>query len=146
MERSNIGALKEFKYIEIRDRMTFIPALAFKLSGSDSWLAWRAGFDVSQEYVVLFDLNRLRACFNPVTWMDRTMKTVHEELVKNWRDYEDGALLDVEFLLGEEGAPKISESFNERMRTVYGDNYGSRPGEGGEADYIPGKEVQRGEE
>jgi hypothetical protein len=35
-----------------------------------------------------------------------------------------------------------------RLRTsdVYGDNYGSRPGEGGEADYIPGPDVPEREE
>lgn len=99
----------QIKCIEIRDRMTFVPAIAMRFTGAQSWLLRRAGFAVDMDYVILIPLNRNNYCYDAWQWNDRTFHNVHKELGENWDKYESGSLIDVEFLLGETSEPKTSE-------------------------------------
>lgn len=96
------------KFVEIRDRHTFVPALAFQIHGDDHYLARRAGFD--SPMVCLVILATQRWAYDPWSWGNRTYHTAHLWLSKHWDEFESGGVVDVEFILGERATPKVSES------------------------------------
>lgn len=105
------------KTIEIRDRMTFIPALAIRLGSefeADRFLMARAGYgrtrEEQSEYVILMRLgDPPRSAFDPVEWGDRTMQTAHRHIAEHFDQIDSGDVVDVEFVLGEKSAPSPSE-------------------------------------
>lgn len=111
------------KVIEIRDRGTFVPALAVRLCSEveqERYLLRRAGWseesargdetDGAEIGVMLYPLSGNKAHTDPYDWGGRTYPVIHQHLLVNWNDVEPGAVLDVEFLLGEVPAPKQSEA------------------------------------
>ena len=96
------------KYFEIRDKGTFIPALAVEVAGSHSWLARRAGF--GDPMIVLIHLTGMRCHYDPYEWGDRTMRTAHDHIANTWEAQQSGAVIDVEFILGESDTKKLSEA------------------------------------
>lgn len=104
------------KTIEIRDRGTFIPALAIRLDPSDDrdrWLLARAGFGREAEdqgrYVLLINLVK-DAPYDPFGHGPaRTLGVVHQHLIEHFEEVGNGAVVDVEYLLGERAEPKTSE-------------------------------------
>ena len=121
------------KAIEIRDRGTFIPALAVKMVPATEWLVgtkeWeaeptrieeaeryllrRAGYGFVDPCVVLcrMDANggSRNASYDPYGWGDRTFKVAHDYITEHFDELESGAVVDVEFILGESTEPKQSE-------------------------------------
>lgn len=100
------------KLVEIRDRATFVPALAIRLDTDDArerYLLGRAGFHNPESYVLLVRLDD--APYDPYghATQARTIPVVHRHLIDHFDDVAPGAVLDVEFLLGESAAPKLSE-------------------------------------
>lgn len=98
---------KQVKLIEIRDRATFVAAMAVQVSGADGWLMRRAGFE--QPMVYLVALATERACYDPYNWGNRTMANAHHWIAEHWDEVKDGDVVDVEYILGEVNQPKISE-------------------------------------
>lgn len=99
----------EAKTIEIRDRMTFIPAVAVRITGSrEDRLMWRAGYD-DRGQVALIYLTKGTMHLEPFGWRDRTMFTAHKYLIENWDRIQNGEVVDVEFILEETLDPKESE-------------------------------------
>lgn len=112
----------ETKMIEIRDRGTFVPALAVKLSSSnqqEQFLLSRAGWSdeairgSAETGIMLYPFNGYRAHTDVYDWEarngSRTFQVVHKFLEKNWLLVTPGMVVDVEFILGETAAPKLSE-------------------------------------
>lgn len=118
------------KLIEIRDSMTFIPALALRVQadGSDStYLLRRAGYsqEPSGHGVLLFHLETGVGHARPWDWGShtRTMLVAHAVLAglpltdidpvraaaAQFDKVPNGYVLDVEFMLGIRDAPKESE-------------------------------------
>lgn len=100
------------KFVEIRDRGTFISALAISISGADGYLARRAGFG-DTTCVLLVNLAKCEAHWDPYGWnlrAGRTMRAAHLWLWEHWDEHQDGGVIDVEFLLGVTEAPKQSEA------------------------------------
>lgn len=99
----------ESKFIEIRDRGTFIPALAVRISRADGYLAGRAGF--GDPCVLFVHLTSERCAFDPYHWegSSRTMHIAHKWIETHWSECLDGAVVDVQFILGETACPKLSE-------------------------------------
>lgn len=97
----------ESKLIEIRDKMTMIPALAVRISAADGYLARRSGFGAP--LVMLTRLQGGKACFDVYDWGDRTMTTAHNFIQEKWDEIRSGAVVDVEHILGESVTPKASE-------------------------------------
>ena len=105
------------KILEIRDRCTTIPILAFKLCKHDDMTV--------KEYIMLnhcghpeesFQVFVLRLCdlqgfLSPFDWSrtSRTMRAAHDYIQKNWDQINGGDLIDVEFILGEKETKKESE-------------------------------------
>ncbi len=98
----------ETKLIEIRDRATFIPALAVRVSRFDGPLARRAGYGDALVILTRLDGGG-KASHDPYEWNDRTMSQAHHALAGNWDAYPNNAVVDVEYLLGETTTPKESE-------------------------------------
>jgi hypothetical protein len=106
----------EIKWFEIRDRATFIPVMAVRIkaetgpndSSQAAYLARRAGFGAAPA-VQLLHFSSNRTCNDLYDWTDRTMKSAHLYIEKAWTMLEDGAVIDVEFILGETTTAKASE-------------------------------------
>lgn len=110
----------EAKTFEIRDRSTFLPVLAVRLepgNEQDGYLLDRAGFGPTPErqgeYVQLVRIagGEGKSSCDPYDWGNRSMTTAHQYIIDKWGDLDSGAVVDVEFILGETGAPKVSEAF-----------------------------------
>lgn len=101
----------EIKLLEIRDRGTFIPAMAVRVSGEDGYLLRRAGFG-SQPLVLLIHLEMMKCSYDPYDWPrpSRTMTDAHLWITKHWEEFETGQVVDVEFVLGYTKEPKRSEA------------------------------------
>lgn len=105
------------KTVEIRDRGTFIPALAIRLDPSDErdrYLLGRSGFGTTPEaqgsYVLLVNLVKDAPYDAFGHGPARTLGVVHRHLLAHFDDVPNGAVVDVEFLLGESAEPKSSEA------------------------------------
>lgn len=105
----------ETKPIEIRDRGTFIPALAARVSPADGFLIARAGF--VEPAVILIHLQSMDCHYDPFGWpasAGRTMREAHKHIEQRWDEIAPGAVVDVEYILGETEEPKVSERFAAR--------------------------------
>lgn len=111
------------KLFEIRDEATFIVALAIKLgsypqSEAERYLLSRAGNGMTTEehekHVILTSNiagGRIMKCIQDFyDWGDRTYRVAHAYIIANWDDLDSGAVVDVQFILGETVKPKQSES------------------------------------
>ena len=111
----------EVKLFEIRDAATFIPVMATALisgNGREHWLLRRSGYAeeqiarccAAQRYVILCKLDGVEAQYDPFGWPNqRTMGNAHRHIIEHWNELESGAVIDVEYILGEKPAPKQSE-------------------------------------
>ncbi len=101
----------EVKRVEIRDSATLIPALALRVSGIDDPILHRAGFE--HPVVILIHLVEPIECsWDPYNWSyksGRTMRAAHVWIESHWDKFKDGAVVDVEFILGETKKPKESD-------------------------------------
>lgn len=108
------------KTVEIRDAGTFIPALMVRLSPNDDrdlYLLARAGFGTTpsaqRTYTLLIHLTSIRCEYDPFSWGDRTMTTAHQHIRERggFDAFRPGEVVDVQYVLGETDAPKVSEQF-----------------------------------
>jgi hypothetical protein len=104
------------KLFEVRDRGTLMPVFAFRprsvpFNEAESWLLARAGFGScnDSECVVVGCLEVGGAEYDAFAWPGRTMKTAHLHIEKHFDQLHTGEVIDVEFILGETPAPKVSE-------------------------------------
>lgn len=100
------------KFIEIRDNMTCIPAIAISGEPDDvaeRFLWHRAGYGDSQ--VILMPLERPeRASYDPYAQPHgRTMHETHKWLEEHFAEVESGQVVDVRVILGEQAEPVVSE-------------------------------------
>lgn len=103
------------KLFELRDRGTFVPVMATKVepaSSQEAYLLGRAGYNLRENYVIMCGLDGGldKATCDPYDWSNRTRQVAHEYIRENFDELENGQVIDVEFILGESGAPKESES------------------------------------
>lgn len=124
----------QIKLFEIRDKATFIPAMAIKLGiepyqdkGEESsqrqeqelWLLRRAGYSLEvltgnpqylTPYIILCKLDGVEAQYDSFSWSNpRTMGTAHRTIIEAWDELKSGDVIDVQFIIGETHTPKISE-------------------------------------
>lgn len=105
----------EIKLFEVRDRITFISAIAIKLGSnneSERFLLARAGFGLLNEdqekYILFGRLQDLKLEYNFIS-DSRTMPVAHNYIRENWNDLKSGDVIDIEYVLGEVSKPKESE-------------------------------------
>ena len=115
------------KAFELRDRGTFIPCLAVKMvpypegktetwdNEAERYLLRRAGYGFVIPCVVLCRMEASgvdrNATYDPFAWGGgtRTYQIAHQYIIDHFDELESGAVVDVEFLLGETTQPKVSE-------------------------------------
>ncbi len=107
------------KTFEIRDAGTFMPMLAVRLTSDgnekDRYLLRRVGLDHPASYkIAFFNLNSGEGHLDLFDWpgapMVGTLPIAHGYIEKHFDELESGAVIDVEFILGETKVIKISES------------------------------------
>jgi hypothetical protein len=103
--------IKVVKWFEVRDRATMIPVFAIAIEG-DTFLERRAGFGGTR-CIQLVDPQGRKTAYDPYDWANRTLTTAHRYIEMNWDTLLDHDVIDVEFILGESKASKVSESFKE---------------------------------
>jgi hypothetical protein len=103
------------KIFEIRDRMTCIVAFGTKLEWSptkEGRMLGMVGYTVGH-YIVLTRLaGGVTGCHDdPHEWGrgERTMSAAHQYIHDHWDELPNGAIVDVEFVLGESKAPKETQ-------------------------------------
>ncbi len=106
----------EIKLFEIRDRGTFIPAMAVKPVSDnmvESWiLLGRSGFNRETHCIYLIHLGGQQAKHDAYEWGNsRTMHEAHKYIEQNFDTLQSGDVIDVEFILGETTEKKISERY-----------------------------------
>ena len=121
------------KLFEIRDAGMTISALAIQLTTADipaqddgreacRWLLERGGFGSTtieqSQYVILLSLNGERgtwSCDPYAGWgRARTMPVAQEYLIEHFAELDNGAIIDVQYILGETKEPKTSDRFYSR--------------------------------
>lgn len=107
--------MTRIKLLEIRDKATFIPAIAIdcSLTGNSQadCLLRRAGYG-AQRCILLTSLHGdRRAAYNPFDWNDRTFHVAHLYVKEHWDEIVDGEVIDVEFIMREAKNKKLSERY-----------------------------------
>ena len=109
------------KFLEVRDRFTFIPCFAFKPSEVNSiaehgpvpcYLVMSAGYGAGRDAVVFGRLDHPgHTQCDPYEWNTgaRTMPQAHAWVEKEWDNIKSGDVIDVEFILGETKEKKMSQ-------------------------------------
>lgn len=104
----------EVKMLEIRDRMTYIPVVAIKMKSYDiveSYHLMRTGY--GQEFPLILIMRLCdRICeYSAYDWPvhSRTMREAHLYVNEHFDELASGAVVDVEYILGETASPKESE-------------------------------------
>lgn len=104
----------ETKLFELRDRATFIPAIATLMESEnpkERYLLGRAGYGTERRFILLTAIEGGRqAEYDSYSWCYEPWRTVHNWLEEHWDEVQTGAVLDGEFLRGETSEPKRSES------------------------------------
>lgn len=119
------------KAFEIRDRGTFIPVIATQLLSvrrEEAYLLERARYFSVEDSrsVIVTRLTRPDANSDPAAWGNRTMVTAHTYIEQHFEELRTGAVIDVEYILGETAEPKVSERL-ERLQ-MYGEPREPREG------------------
>lgn len=109
-------------FLEIRDRMTFIPVMAVSLETNVSagfeprdYLLKRAGYGGNYLNVHIINLNEKIGYSDAFEWdrnSGKTMFEAHRYIRDNFDTLKDGDVIDVEFILGEKDTKKKSERFD----------------------------------
>lgn len=122
------------KALEIRDKGTFIPALAVDMNPGELpnggytedelkaaldaktaqfYLLRRCGYPCDgAPDVMLTRLDGSGITTNdPYEWDGRTFPIAHNYIIEHWHELKDGDVVDVSFILGETQQAKVSERF-----------------------------------
>lgn len=107
------------KLFELRDRGTFIPVMAVKLTEEnresvEAWLLDRAGLNYAASYtILLWNLSENRGAVDPYHWQGapsiRTFPVCHEYLEQHFDELESGDVIDIQFIIGETTEKKTTE-------------------------------------
>lgn len=102
------------KLFEIRDDGTLIPAIATRVCvepgrlEAENWLLRRAGYG-DEPLVFLARLIGGPSAYDCYDWDNRTMQVAHDYIQNHWSELDSGAVIDVEFIIGETKKPKVTE-------------------------------------
>ena len=107
--------MNRVRFIEIRDKGTFIPAVAIdcSLSGNsyNDYLLGRAGYGGVRCILLTSLLGGRKAEYDPYEWGDRTFQVAHNYIAENWDEIADAEVVDVEYILKEKPSKAISERY-----------------------------------
>ena len=95
--------------------MTFLPVICIRPvpdNEAQRYLLRRDGYrgDESEHCIIMIDAQCRGAAYDPYGWKDaRTKREAHKFIRDHWAELCEGTVIDVEFILGESVAPKVSE-------------------------------------
>lgn len=105
-------SINRIKFLELRDRATFIPVIAIDMSltgnSYNDYLLIRAGYS-SRAILLTALVGGKKAECDPYAWGDRTYMAAHIWIEEHWDDISDAEVIDVEYILGESKTKKQSE-------------------------------------
>jgi hypothetical protein len=103
----------ESKVLEIRDTCTHIPVLAIRMQAQNGiqryYIHGRCGYPSDGSCIAMIILNDCDGNCDPYAWGDRTRARAHHYIYDHFDELKDGDVVDVQFILGETPAKKISE-------------------------------------
>lgn len=102
----------ETKVFEIRDKGTFIAAMAIKnlgVNAAQQFYFDSCGFPSDGSSITLMMLYDQKATNDPYEWGGRTMPAAHWWVLEHFNEMKDGDVVDVQVILGETTEKKISE-------------------------------------
>ena len=107
----------EVKTFEILDRSTSFPAMVVHIVSNiykDNWLLARAGYGSPEHQKEYFLWLTIEEPYNLVVVPSdhdygRTKMAAHAYISEHWKELHTGAVIDVEFILGETKTQKPSE-------------------------------------
>lgn len=110
----------EIKLFEVRDRMTFIPVICVRCNPAneaEKFLIADSDYGMREERQAEWILmGRLRDRILRLSPSDqdgypkvRAMWMAHHHILKHWDELQTGDVIDIEFILNETSAPKISQ-------------------------------------
>lgn len=106
----------ETKFFGIRDKSTFIPAMAIMLSRkrgrneAEQFLLGRAGYGL--DCLLLTHMSTCDTHNDAHDWgPSRTMGHAHMFIERNWSDLKSGQVIDVQVILNETIVSKVSELY-----------------------------------
>jgi|SRR5215471_7698438 len=106
----------ESKCFEIRDRNTFFPVICIHPVPSNEaqrYLLRRDGYrgDLTEGCIIMIDAQCRGVAYDCYEWNGgaRTHRIAHDYIARHWHELLDGAVIDVEFILGETTVRKTSE-------------------------------------
>lgn len=105
------------KLFEVRDRATFIPVIAVQLNPqneAERYLLSRSGYGKTaaehNRYILMADLRGSVINYDAFSWPNRTKQEAHLYLNEHFEELENGAVIDIEYILGEKQESKKSEA------------------------------------
>jgi hypothetical protein len=105
----------EVKCLELRDHATFIPVICIRplpQNEQQRYLLRRDGYSgtINERCIIMIDAQCRGCAYDPYDWKDRRTKVnAHNYIQEHWLELKDGDVIDVQFILGETTAPKVSE-------------------------------------
>jgi hypothetical protein len=79
------------------------------------YLLRRDGYSgtVDEHCIIMIDAQCRGVAYDCYDWPggSRTKQVAHNYITEHWHELADGDVVDVEFILGESGKPKISERY-----------------------------------
>jgi hypothetical protein len=110
----------EVKCLEVRDANTFCPVICIRPVAENEaqrYLLGRDGYraDSTESCIIYIKPQCRGVSYDPYNWPDnpRTHRVAHIWIEKNWAVLKDGDVVDVQFILGESKAQKLSERIEE---------------------------------
>lgn len=88
-----MNTIDDVKLFELRDSMTMMPVMAIKATSQDEverWLLRHAGYPLDPQTA-------------------RSLPVAHGWIIDHWQELKSGDVIDVQFILDETKAPKISK-------------------------------------
>jgi hypothetical protein len=114
----------DVKCLEIRDANTFIPVICVRPVAENEaqrYLLRRDGYRADTERcIIMIDAQCRGVAYDPYDWTKDTptKRTAHAYIEAHWAELQDGDVIDVEFILGETAAPKVSETVRGNIVTM----------------------------
>ena len=102
--RQEENAPMDTKVFEIRDRCTYVPVIAIKMSpgsGTDEgrerrrYMLRHCGYDFDHPSIMLIRMDGGKCSHDPYHWGDRTMHTAHLFIAEHFADLKEGQVVDV---------------------------------------------------
>lgn len=107
----------DVKFLEIRDRATFISVMAIKTVGEmpeEQYYLRKAGYGHDSEYIMVIRLEDLTGHYDRFQWGkgSRTMFEAHAYIQDNFDILQSGDVIDVEYIKNDTQTKKVSERFD----------------------------------